>query len=33
MPWTLITDDGADPAQIRKFRDAGVHVEEAEIGG
>lgn len=24
LPWTLVTDDGADPAQVQKFRDAVV---------
>jgi hypothetical protein len=32
LPWTLVTDDGADPEQVKKFRDAGVAVEVAEIG-
>jgi DeoR/GlpR family transcriptional regulator of sugar metabolism len=31
LPWTLVTDDGADPAQVRKFRDAGVVVELVEV--
>jgi Na+/H+ antiporter NhaC len=22
-PWTLVTDDSADPVQVQKFRDAG----------
>lgn len=33
LPWTLVTDDGADPKQVQKFRDAGVQVELAEFGG
>ena len=33
LPWTLVTDDGADPAQVQKFRDAGVEVEVAAVGG
>ncbi|MFF1883437.1 DeoR/GlpR family DNA-binding transcription regulator [Pseudarthrobacter sp. NPDC058196] len=32
LPWTLVTDDGADPAQVQKFRDAGVQVEVANVG-
>lgn len=32
IPWTLVTDDGADPKQVQKFRDAGVHVEVAPAG-
>ena len=31
LPWTLVTDDGADPEQLRKFRAAGVAVEVAEV--
>jgi hypothetical protein len=27
----LVTDDGADPEQVRKFRDAGVEVEVAAV--
>lgn len=23
LPWTLVTDDGADPEQMQKFLDAG----------
>nr|WP_251036328.1 hypothetical protein [Arthrobacter sp. ISL-28] len=23
LPWTLVTDDGADPNQVQKFRDEG----------
>jgi hypothetical protein len=23
LPWTLVTDDGADPDQVESFRDAG----------
>jgi hypothetical protein len=26
-----VTDDGADPAQVQKFRDAGVRVEVAAV--
>jgi DeoR/GlpR family transcriptional regulator of sugar metabolism len=33
LPWTLVTDDGADPGQVQKFRDAGVQVEVAAVGG
>jgi hypothetical protein len=33
LPWTLVTDDGADPEQVQKFRDVGVHVEVAAVGG
>jgi DeoR/GlpR family transcriptional regulator of sugar metabolism len=33
LPWTLVTDDGADPAQVQKFRDAGVAVEVAAVTG
>lgn len=29
LPWTLVTDDGANPAQVQKFRDAGVQAEVA----
>jgi len=32
LPWTLITDDGADPAEIAKFQDTGVSVEVARLG-
>ena len=32
LPWTLVTDDGADPAEVKKFRDAGVAVEVAVVG-
>ncbi|WP_223858889.1 hypothetical protein [Pseudarthrobacter sulfonivorans] len=28
-PLDLVTDDGADPEQVQKFRDAGVEVEVA----
>jgi hypothetical protein len=28
-----VTDDGADPAEVNKFRDAGVAVEVAEVQG
>ena len=31
LPWTLVTDDGVDPSQVRKFRDAGVQVEVAAV--
>ncbi|GAP56938.1 transcriptional regulator, DeoR family protein, partial [Arthrobacter sp. Hiyo6] len=27
------TDDGADPGQVQKFRDAGVEVEVAAVTG
>jgi DeoR/GlpR family transcriptional regulator of sugar metabolism len=27
LPWTLVTDDGADPGQVQKFRDVRVTVE------
>jgi hypothetical protein len=30
---TLVTDDGADPEQVQKFRDAGVAVEVAAVSG
>ena len=33
LPWTLVTDDGADPEQVQKFRDAGVLVEVAAVEG
>ncbi|MDQ0770212.1 hypothetical protein QF031_002961 [Pseudarthrobacter defluvii] len=33
LPWTLVTDDGADPAQVQKFRDAGAQVEVAAVAG
>lgn len=33
LPWTLVTDDGADPGQVEKFIDAGVEVEVGEGGG
>jgi hypothetical protein len=26
LPWTLVTDDDADPGQVQKFQDAGVSV-------
>jgi hypothetical protein len=29
----LATDDGGDPVQVQKFRDAEVAVEEAKVGG
>ena len=32
LPWTLVTDDGADPGQVQKFREAGVTVEVAAVG-
>jgi hypothetical protein len=32
LPWTLVTDDGADPVQVQNFRDAGVGVQVAEVG-
>jgi DeoR/GlpR family transcriptional regulator of sugar metabolism len=31
LPWTLVTDYGAAPGQVQKFRDAGVQVEVAEV--
>ncbi|MGF9648738.1 DeoR/GlpR family DNA-binding transcription regulator [Pseudarthrobacter oxydans] len=31
LPWTLVTDDGADAAQVQKFKDAGVQVEVADV--
>ena len=33
LPWTLVTDDGADRAELKKFRDAGVAVEVAAVPG
>lgn len=33
LPWTLVTDDGADPGQLQKFRDAGVEVAVAAVRG
>ena len=33
LPWTLVTDDGADPGQEQKFKDAGVQVEVGSVGG
>jgi DeoR/GlpR family transcriptional regulator of sugar metabolism len=33
LPWTLVTDDGADPEQVQKFQDAGVAVEVTHVGG
>lgn len=33
LPWTLVTDDGADPEQVKKFRDPGVQVEVAVVSG
>jgi DeoR/GlpR family transcriptional regulator of sugar metabolism len=32
-PWTLVTDDGADPHQLALFQDAGVAVEVVAAGG
>lgn len=32
-PWTLVTDDGADPHQLALFRSAGVAVEVVARGG
>jgi len=29
LPWTVVTDDGADPADVKKFRDVGFDVEVA----
>jgi hypothetical protein len=29
----LVTDDGADPDELKKFRDAWVAVEVAEVQG
>jgi hypothetical protein len=26
LPWTPVTDDGADPGRVQKFRDAGYRV-------
>jgi hypothetical protein len=31
LPRNLVTDDGADPEQVQKFRGAGVQVEVAEV--
>jgi DeoR/GlpR family transcriptional regulator of sugar metabolism len=31
LPRTLVTDDGADPGQVQKFRDGGVGVEVAAV--
>jgi len=31
LPWTLVTDDGADPVQLEKFRKAGVKVEAVPV--
>lgn len=33
LPWTLVTEDGADPEQVQKFREAGVVVEVATVTG
>jgi DeoR/GlpR family transcriptional regulator of sugar metabolism len=34
LPWTLLTDDGADPDQVERFRDAGgVAVAVATVAG
>ena len=33
LPWTLVTDDGADLSQVQKFRDAGIAVEVATVAG
>ncbi|WP_246084745.1 hypothetical protein [Pseudarthrobacter phenanthrenivorans] len=30
-PRALVTDDGADPEHVQKFRDAGVEVEVAAV--
>lgn len=27
LPWALVTDYGADPEQVQRFRDAGVQAE------
>ncbi|GAA5198096.1 DeoR/GlpR family DNA-binding transcription regulator [Arthrobacter gyeryongensis] len=31
LPWTLVTDDGADAKQLEKFRDSGVRVEVVAV--
>jgi hypothetical protein len=31
LPWTLRTNDDADPAQVQKFRDAVVEIEGAAV--
>lgn len=33
LPWTLVTDDGTDPGQVQKFRDAGGQVEVTAVFG
>jgi hypothetical protein len=32
QPWTLVTDSGADPAQVALFREAGVQVQLVPAG-
>ena len=32
LPWTLVTDSGADPAQVALFRDAGIRIQLVQAG-